>query len=167
MKQVNNLDVTKLKEEHDLVFIPSPLQRACKARFYKRIDFDLDLAKDVTLAQAIQLTGNQQLGNWWKQDGFKEWFINQDEAAERIEYLYMLWMDKAESLLLDPLANHNAIVQLGKIIAQLSGRANQEKFSDDLINKMSKEQLRAFAERLAPKLLNQASSVQDKDEQIK
>jgi len=153
MKQVNNINITDVKKEHDLVFIPSPRMRACKAKFWKRLDFDIELVDKVTLAGAIQLTNNTELNGWWKQDGFQDWFCNKDEASERIEYLYMLWMDKAEELLLNPDANHNAIVQIGKIIATLSGRDNQEKYSDDMINKMSKQQLQAFVERLAPKLL--------------
>lgn len=153
MKQVNEINILEIKEEHDKVFIPSPLQRACKAKYWKRLDFDTDI--NVTLAAAIQLTNYKELNHWWKQDGFKEWFSNKDEAAERIEYLYMLWMDKAESLLLDPAANHNAIVQLGKIIAQLSGKSGQETFSDDFINKMSKGQLQAFINKVAPRLMKE------------
>lgn len=154
MKKVNNIDVLELQKQVDTVWLPSPSQRACKAKFWKRMDFDFQLAEKITLAGAIQVTRNSELNRWWGQDGFQEWFLNRDEASERIEYLYMLWMDKAEELLLNPDANHNAIVQIGKIIAQLSGRDQQEKYADDNIQKMSPQQLKAFIEKFAPRLLN-------------
>lgn len=160
MKKVNDTDIIELKKQVDLVFVPNPLMRACKARFWKRIDFDPSLADRVTLAAAVQLTNNTQLNSWWKLEGFVDWFCNKDEASERIEYLYMLWMDKAEELLLNPEANHNAIVQIGKIIAQLSGRDQQENFSDANIQKMSRQQLQAFIEKAAPRLLRNVTKTE-------
>lgn len=163
MKKVNNIDIMELKKEHDLTFIPSPMQRACKAKFWKRIDYDPSFVDKVTVAAAVQLTNNTSLNTWWHQEGFQDWFCNKDEASERIEYLYMLWMDKAEELLLNPEANHNAIVQIGKIIAQLSGRdpSNQERYFDDNIQKMNKAQLQSFIEKVAPKLLKQIKPEDD------
>lgn len=152
MKQVNNVDILELKKDIELVFVPTPNQRACKARFWKRMDFDPSMVNKVTLSGAVRITNNTQLNHWWRQVGFEDWFCNKDEAGERIEYLYMLWMDKAEELLLNPDANHNAIVQIGKIIANLSGREGQEKFMDESIQKMSKQQLQAFIDKAAPRL---------------
>lgn len=152
MKKVNNVDIIELKKQAEIVWLPTPGQRACKAKFWKRADY-LNIDDKVTLAQAVQVTNNSSLNTWWGIEGFKEWFLNKEEAAERIEYLYMLWMDKAEELLLNPEANHNAIVQIGKIIAQLSGRDNQEKYLDESIQKMSKHQLQSFINKVAPRLI--------------
>lgn len=162
MKKVNDVNVMDLKQQLDTIFVPSPAQRACKAKFWKRMDFDYDLAEGITLLGAVQLTNYSELNRWWQQEGFKDWFLNKDEASERIEYLYMLWMDKAEELLLNPDANHNAVVQIGKIIAQLSGRDNQERYSDEAIQKMTPQQLKAFIEKAAPRLIKAKSS--DKEE---
>lgn len=157
MKKVNDVDILQIKQKLDVSFIPSPSQRACKARFWKRMDFDPDMASNITLAGAIQLTKNGELNRWWNQEGFQDWFLNKEEEGERIQYLYMLWMDKAEDLLLDPMANHNAVVQLGKIIAQLAGKDNQEKFADEFIAKMNPKQLREYIEKRTPKLLRQST----------
>lgn len=170
MKKIQDIDIHEIKKEHDLIFLPSPNQRATKAKFWKRMDFNMDVIENVTLASAIQLTNNSALSNWWKREGFKEWFLNKDEATERLEYLYMLWMDKVEELLLNPDANHNAIVNIGKVIATLSGRDNQERFSDESIQKMSPTQVRAFIEKLAPRFLPKVAEpidaivMEDKDE---
>lgn len=167
MKKVNNIDILELakqKKTAELVFVPAPNMRAAKAKFWKRIDFDASLADAVSAASIVQITNEPRVTGWWNQKEFQEWFLNKEEANERIEYLYMLWMDKAEELLLDPMANHNAIVQLGKIISQLSGRGEQEKVSDENIQKMTKQQLQAYIQKLAPKLLAKAAKEESKDD---
>lgn len=159
MKKVNDTDILEIKKQVDVAWLPSPSQRACKAKFWKRADYLLP-EDHITLAQAVQVTGNSSLQTWWSLEGFKEWFCNKDEANERIEYLYMLWMDKAEELLLNPEANHNAIVQIGKIIAQLSGRGdnNTERYLDDMVQNMNKQQLKEYIKKHAPRLVSEEPS---------
>lgn len=166
MKKVNNIDIAEIAKQHELIFIPSPQQRAAKAKFWKRVDFDPSLAERISVAGVIQLTNNPTIQSWWKEEGFQEWFCNKDEATERIEYLYMLWTDKVEELLLNPEANHNAIINAGKLLMQLSGRdnSNNERFADDNIQKMSKAQLQTFIEKMAPRLVSQKKDPEVKED---
>lgn len=142
-------------------FLPNPMQRAAKARFWKRMDF-AD-ARDVNLPLALKVSGTAQLSRWWQLEGFSEWFANKDEAGERLEYLYMLALDAAENLLLDPDANHNAKVQMIKIIAQLAGKEpdKEQRFADEEIGKMSRTQLEQYIRRTLPKVLGPAKAEGD------
>lgn len=136
----------------EVVFIPTPNQRAIKARFWKRVEHVSP--KEITKALAVQVSG-PGITRWWDSPGFREWFSNREEAAERLEYLYMLALDTAEELLLNPDAQASAKVNLIKILAQLAGKEPQKevKFADEAIGKMSREQLEQYIRTNAPKLL--------------
>jgi hypothetical protein len=151
--------VTNSARTGEIVFLPTPNQRAIKARFWKRLDH---LApKEITKALAVQIAG-PGISRWWDSPGFREWFSNKEEAAERLEYLYMLALDTAEELLLNPDAQASAKVNLIKILAQLAGKEPQKevKFADEAIGKMSREQLEAYIRTNAPKLLKAEPEVE-------
>lgn len=149
----NSSDIKALEAiKEDLVFLPSPNHRRAKSKFWSRYG-DLEDGSQVTLAAALQLTKEPQLAKWWNLPGFKDWFLNKDEARERLEYLWYLGMDAMEQLFLDPEANHNAKVNAFKQIASLAGKEpnRNEKFADEDIQKMDKARLKAYILKHAPK----------------
>lgn len=154
----NSLDKTGVKNlssmTEDLLFLPNPRHRQVKARFWARYDSLMAPVDKLTASAVIQITEEPVVARWWSLPGFKEWFLNQDEARERLEYLYMLALDTAESVLANPDSNDNAKVQMVKVIAQLAGKEPRgQVYADDDIQKMGPEQLRAFIKKVAPKLI--------------
>ena len=151
--------------KQDLVFLPNPAHRRAKSKFWSRYS-DLDLAQNISLGAALQLTKEPQLAKWWNLPGFKDWFLNNDEARERLEYLWFVGMDTIESIFLDPDANHNAKVQAFKIIAQLAGKEpdKREKYADESIQKMDSAKLKAYILKNAPKLLSEEDGEKKEDD---
>jgi hypothetical protein len=130
----------------EVVFLPSPNHRRVKSKFWTRFDSLTGSVSSVSMQQAMGITGESNLKKWWDQPGFKEWFLNMDESRERLEYLFMIALDAAEQVLLDPEANANAKVNLIKVLAQLAGKEpnKQEQFIDMRIQKMGPDQLKEF-----------------------
>jgi len=162
-KIIKNSSNEKVLESlyQDLIFLPSPPHRRAKSKFWSR-HMDLDTGSPVNLAQALQITGEPQLSRWWSLPGFLDWFLNKDEAKERLEYLWYLGMDTIESIFLDPDANHNAKVQAFKIIAQLGGKepVKSEKYADAQIQSMDQAKLKEYILKNLPKI--EAETGEDK-----
>jgi len=134
----------------DILFSPNPVQRKAKARFWSRYEPNPIGDGNVSLEMVQRVTGDPSTKRWWGLPGFKEWFLNAEESRERLEYLFNVALDTAESILVDPDANDNAKVQMIKVIAQLAGKEptrREEKFLDAEIQKMSESQLRAYLEK--------------------
>lgn len=138
----------------DISFQPSPLQQSLKAQFWARfVPGPMDDSKSLSLPVIQSIVNDARLKKYWGVPGFKEWFCNADEMRERAEYLWMVGLDAAEMILRDPSANLSAKVNLIKLIADVTGRlsskkaAIEEKYSDDMINKMSQDELKDWLTR--------------------
>jgi hypothetical protein len=85
---------------------------------------------------------------WFSIPGFKDFFFNNTEHIERLEYLFDLALQAAEDVLLceDPKAM-SARVNMVRVIAELAKKMpskGQEQFQDERIAKMSKAELEDF-----------------------
>lgn len=149
----------------DLLFLPSPVHRRAKSKFWARHDSLLGGPGTPSAAEVMEITGEPGIKKWWSVPGFKEWFLNKDEARERLEYLYMIALDSAESVLLDPDANANAKVQMVKVIAQLAGKEPEKttKYVDEDIQKLTPEKLKEYIKKHAPKHLKVAGEPEDSE----
>lgn len=143
------------------VYMPSVEQRRVKSAYLAAVSDDpsVDPKEPVTLARALQVTGQTRLTHWWKLTGFKEWFNNKDEYRQRLEYLNQLALDKAEELLYDDNPKTaSARVSLIKTLMEAGGKmaAKQKevKLLDEVIQKMDRQQLEAYLKR--SKLLQEA-----------
>lgn len=70
-------------------FTPSPAMRDAKSRFWLRITSSpllrAKLANDqITASAARQIIGKSSIETWWKKDGFKEWFLNEQVFIEKL-----------------------------------------------------------------------------------
>lgn len=162
----DTLDKLKKAVEGEIVFIPSGAQRKAKAAFWVSFtDNPVSDAENVTLAQALQITGESRLQKWWSMVGFKDWFLNKEENKQRLEYIYSLALDSAEEILIDPDANPSAKVQMIKVIAELANKMPQkwktEKFLDADIQRMDKHQLESYLEKQGVKLLKSSGGDQE------
>lgn len=108
----------------DLIYRPSELQRKAKIRFWAKMDSNpLQDRDSVTLEAVKRMTGSGTIEKWWKEPGFKDWFLNSEEHKQRLEYLYDLALGAAEDILLntDPKAQ-GARVQMIKAVAELGAK---------------------------------------------
>jgi hypothetical protein len=161
--------INKLNDLLDqVVFLPSPEQRRIKAAFWA-LYADMG-TQPITLSLAQTLTGESRLKAWWGLPGFREWFLNKDEFRQRVEYLAHLALDTAEEILSDPKANPSARVNMAKLMVEVAGRMpnkwEQKKFADDFINKMSKDELKAYLEKVGVKYLNDPNLKKEDKEDV-
>jgi hypothetical protein len=143
-----------IEQALDSVYVPSVEQRRVKAAFLAAITDDpsVDPTEFVTLARAVQVTGQRKLEHWWKQEGFVAWFNNRDEFRQRLEYLNQLALDKAEEILHDDNPKTaSARVSLIKTLMEAGGKmaAKQKevKLLDDVVQRMNRQQLESFLKR--------------------
>lgn len=144
-----NLDPAIFHE--DLSFQPSPIQQSLKAQFWARfIPGPLDDPKKLTLPLVQSIVNDAKLKRYWNLPGFKEWFSNQNENVERVEYLWAVGLDAAEQILRDSSTNPAVKVNLLKLLADVTGRLSsknrpvEEKYADEAINKMSQDELKEW-----------------------
>lgn len=139
----------------DLVFFPEKDHQRLKAQFWARFESSpFADAASISLSTVQEKVSDPRLRNYWALPGFKEWFLNKDEARERLEYLFSKALDAAEVVLedLDP-KSFSAKVNLIKLLAELTGRlqtrggGKDEKFSDSAINDMSEAELKKWLNR--------------------
>lgn len=153
---IETADINALKDARkSLIFSPNHAQRKAKAKFWTRMDTGLGSPNLMSAAIVSEIIGEAAVKKWWSLPGFREWFFNEQEAKERLEYLFMLALDSAEYILLDENANASAKVQMIKVLAALSGKdqEREQKLLDEKIQKMDMKQLQEYIKRTAPKLI--------------
>jgi hypothetical protein len=133
----------------DLLFCPSPDQRQVKAAFWAKYQQTPLISVDKVTASFVQkLIPDSRLPRWWSMYGFKEWFLNEDEFRQRLEYIAHLGLDALEAILTDPDANHNARVNAAKLAFEAASKMPQKwqksLYLDDHIQKMDQAQLEQF-----------------------
>jgi hypothetical protein len=150
LKSVNKA-VGEVVDDH--LFLPSPFQQNLKAQFWSRAGNHPFLEpENIGVAFVRKFVKDARLERYWKEPGFKEWFTNQDENRERLEYLWSAGLDAAEAILRDPAQPAAAKVNLIKILAEMQGHVSrgkngQEKFSDEAVNKMSEKELKEWLQK--------------------
>jgi hypothetical protein len=164
------VDLADIKKELDNktkvsnTLVPSPPQRQAKSRFWARYDSTLlGEPETLSLADIARVVKDNRLDKWWSEAGFKEWFLNRDEAKERLDYIWNLGLDSIEAIFMNPESNDNAKVNAFKQISSLAGKepSKNTEFTDADIQRMDKEKLKAYIERQAPKFLPPAKETSD------
>lgn len=139
-----------LAEETGALFQPTKAQRALKARFWTIVSNSLMSTSPHQMSQMeiSKTVRDSRIMNWWNLPGFQDWFLNNTEHIERLEYLFDLALTTAEEVLLsDDPKSANAKVNMVKIIAELARKMPSkggDKFQDEAIGKMSPEELRSY-----------------------
>ena len=153
---------TSLAEETGALFQPNKQQRAIKARFWTIVSNSITAKnpRSMTTMEIAQTVRDNRVLNWWSVAGFKDWFLNNTEHIERLEYLFDLALTAAEEIFLsDDPKTANAKVNMAKVVAELAKKMPSrggDKFHDEKIAKMNKEELEAF-------LAANGVNVQEKD----
>lgn len=136
-----------------LVYSPSASDKQLKSQFWlKAADNPLVDINNIKLADVHQIMGNTRVQpNCWSAPGFMEWFLNVDENRQRLEYLFTLALDAAESILMneEPKAQ-SARVNMVKVISELAGKTPNKQANNGIekaIGSMDKIQLEAFLQK--------------------
>lgn len=138
----------------ELTYLPTPDQRKAKSAFWARFNENpICEPSDISLTTAERLAGDRRLSRWWSQEGFKEWFRNQDEFRQRLEYLVNLSLDSLEYVLADPKAQSSAKVNAAKLLMEVARKMPPkhavEKYLDEKIAEMDRKQLEDFISKRA------------------
>jgi hypothetical protein len=150
----------------DLLFCPSPDQRQVKAAFWAKYQQAPLISMDKVTASFVQkLIPDSRLPRWWSLYGFKEWFLNEDEFKQRLEYLAHLALDRMEAILTDPDANNSAQVNAAKLVFEAASKMPQKwqktLYLDDHVQKMDQAQLEQF---IRQKSLGMVEEQREQDE---
>lgn len=153
----------------DLIFAPTADQRAVKAAFWaKYANAPLLSVEKITAAYVSKLVPDSRLARWWSLYGFKEWFLNEDEFRQRIEYIAHLGLDALEAILTDPDSNHSARVNAAKLALEAANKMPQKwqktVYLDDSIQKMDQAQLEQFIRQRSMGLLETSQPEQNDGE---
>lgn len=149
---------TVLRAAEDLTYTPSVEQRKLKSSFWAVYqDHPLVEKRDIGPILVDQFTADTRIHRWWKVPGFADWFTNQDEFRQRLEYLAHVALDTAEEVLSDPEASASARVSMSKLVLEAAQKmpgkdTGKGKYLDQSIADMSAEQLRAFLEKNLPQI---------------
>jgi len=105
--------------------------------------------KTISAAQAATLCSNDSVLSWWKQPGFKAWFLNKDETRQKIKYLTDKALESVTQVLEDPDPRASASkVAILKILLQYEAAEIQTK-TNTRFDSMDITQLRAFLKQNA------------------
>jgi hypothetical protein len=134
---------------------PTDFHMRIKARLLVSLRSTLSDAQSLTTAQIRLLVPNHmadEVEARWSDPGFKEYLLDEGDAAARLEYLYAKALDACEEMLSnsDPMAS-NARVQAVKLIAELGKKIQPRNAKDTdegsiakLIAGMDQTKLQAF-----------------------
>jgi hypothetical protein len=149
----------------DQIFDPNIDQRKCKSAFWvvKGDSQFGDVISQVSLAEALRVTGENKLKAWWSLPGFIDWFTNNQSFRQRAEYLADLAMDTIEEVLLNPETNPNARINAAKLMMEVAQKLPKQqaqvKLADQFIANMDITQLKEYVLKHTPKELLGAGKV--------
>lgn len=141
----------------ELVFLPTPGQRKIKAKYWSRRAQSQLTNAHPDLPHILTLVKDKRIPTWWQEPGFKEWFRNEEEFKERVQYLADLALDTLEEVMVNPEAKETAKIAAAKLMMELGNKlpkTNEQVFMDEKINAMNPEQLREFIKQSAPRLIS-------------
>lgn len=151
---MNNLDtilpnLIQASKNH-LVFQPTADHRRAKSAFWTsiRVQGVLPPGGRPNLAAALQYAGDRRISKWWEQDGFEEWFCNEEEFSQRAEYIASLALDQLEAILTTTTTTNGDKIKAIQLAVQLANKittsSKEQQFADQKIAGMDAKQLEEF-----------------------
>jgi len=130
-------------------FTPSQAQIRYRNEFWSKQAGELPA--EVNLEVAITLGASGRIKRWWDIPGFQEWFTSKDWNKHVSELLLTQAMDRLSEVLRDS-TDHGTLIAAAKeartLHAQLTAPVKgEEKYADEEISIMSKEQLADFIKK--------------------
>ena len=131
----------------NIEFTPSDRHREVKARFWSKAqDYNYMASDKITLATALEVTGDQKLKRFWAIDGFEDWFGDSRRFEAEILALVYEFPAYAKAILDSDSPQISAKVNLLKLLAEIANKMPAKTkeiiVSDKGINKLDEDQLR-------------------------
>lgn len=142
----SNSDIVEMVVS-ELTYIPTPEQRRVKSAFWARFSDNPigEVGAGLTIATVARIVDDSRIPRWWSSPGFKQWFSNENEFRDRLEYLSHKILDTLEEILVDPRGNASARVGAAKLILEaarkMPSKQQEVKYIDAGISGMTKQQL--------------------------
>lgn len=133
----------------ELVFTPTYEQVQVKAAFWAKFSANplVDTSK-IGLTTVQKFVNDPRIERWWTHRGFQEWFLNEEEFAQRIQAIAFLGLGALEDILTNPDANPSARVNAAKLALEAANKMPQKwqkiQYLDDSIQKMDQAQLENY-----------------------
>lgn len=136
----------------DSGFTPTNAQKRVKSAFWTHFGTGSSIQAPTEPTLAIAASFDPQLRQYWTQPGFKEWFWNQSEFDERLDFLAQVALDELESILSNRQVAPSAKLPAIKIALELSGKlgsksAESGEFADAKIASMDRKQLEEYIQK--------------------
>jgi len=113
--------------------------RICKTRFWTAMQTNpICDPEHVTLAAALQLTGEKRLESWWEKPGFKKWFCAEDEFEVKLSSAKYMAIDTLLDVMSNPDTAPSARVAAAKeVLANANKTENDDKNLEKLLEKIA------------------------------
>jgi hypothetical protein len=137
----------------ELIYYPRAAQREIKARFWEawRVDPTVE-AECVTSAEIVQETGESKVHSWWREYGFKEWFLNHESFVHKTISNGERGLDIIQEIMDDPRVRPDLRLKAAQIsidaLTKFRDKTAVEKFADKDLAELSSEELDDRIKRL-------------------
>lgn len=150
MTKKKPVEAKQLEKISDQLFTPRNIHKKYKAKLHNKVKDNLMYnMENITDADIIKLCGSNKLNEWLAEPGFRDWLLDNNEYADRLEYLNNLALDRIEGILLGDSSDKDAL-NAAKLLMEASGRMaahkQKQEFADKAIQSMSEDQLRKYLE---------------------
>ena len=156
---MSELDVISrvLADRADTPFRPTNDQKRAKSQFWTTFSSGaISPPPQPDILIASQYAGDKRIREWFSVAGFPQWFWNQNEFSERLDYLSQIALDQLETLVTSAKTSDSARVAAIKMVLEASkklGQSDKQEFADTKIGQMDQKQLEDFIQSRT-KLLN-------------
>jgi len=139
-----------------LGFKPTEYMMRTKALYWGKVK-EMPGETKCTLTQALNITNDDRLSEWWRDPEFVNWFGEEDTWKIEMEVLCMKLPFYLQQILdnEDPKAIP-AKVQVAKLLAEttnkMPAKTKEIRYADAFINNMDKEQLKEFISKTTKQL---------------
>lgn len=146
-------EATLVRASDFLGFEPTPGQTLVKHAFWVawREDPSVD-PRSITPQDVLAVCDAPSIDKWWRDAGFRDWFLNKEEWRGKAEAALHMWLDQTIRRLAGGMLPGSELAQLGKLLADLTGRGPKAVDTGrgaKQLPPMSEAEARAHFERLA------------------
>ncbi len=138
-----------------VIFLPSEAQKKLKDKYWTRRGKLMPTDARPAPAEIRMLTKSDDITIWWDIKGFKEWFCNDKEFQENMEYTARKGQEKLLEMLNNSEAGDSAMLGAIKLSLEGAGKLVKSSGKDDVIDPtkdMKEDELKEMILGLLPTL---------------
>ncbi len=150
-----------------VTFLPTEDQKRLKAKYWTRRGKLLPTDARPAPAEIRMLTKNDDITKYWDIKGFKEWFCNDKEFSENMEYIAGVAQQKLLDILSNSEAGDSALIAAVKLSMEAAGKLQKTGGKDEVLDPtkdMKEEELKEMIINLLPTLFPEYKLTKSKDD---